>query len=245
MQYHFGSGNLFAVNNAAGTQTPRQFGTLQDVSIDVTFTEKPLYGQYQYPVAVGRGTGKVTGKAKAAFINGAFLADIFFQPTNAPSTTQTIGVTNELHTPTGGPPPTASPNNTTGFADLGVVDAATGIQMVKVASSPVAGVSYTLSGTTYTFANSQGQVFLSYTYTATSTQKGSFTLDNQLLGSSPFFRVALAGLYNGKAAYLNLRQCMASKFTLSTKLEDWTIPEFDFTAFADTSGNIFDWSAAE
>jgi hypothetical protein len=247
MQTFFGSGNLFAVNTAAGTQTPRQFGTLQECSLDFTWTVKELYGQYQFPVDVGRGTAKLTGKAKAANINGALLADIFFQPTTAPGTTETIGITNEPKTPAGGPPPTATASNTTGFVDEGCLDATTGLQMSLVASAPVAGVSYMVNNSTgvYTFANTQGPVYISYRYTTTVATKGSFVYDNQLLGTSPFFSVTFQGQRAGKPLFVRLRQCIASKLTLQSKLEDFMIPEFDFQAFADAGGIVFDWSSAE
>jgi len=40
--------------------TPVPFGALQDISLDFSWTMKELYGQYQMPLAVGRGAAKVT-----------------------------------------------------------------------------------------------------------------------------------------------------------------------------------------
>src|SRR5215472_1903242 len=57
---------------------PRQFGLLQDVDITFSYTQKELYGQSQFPAAIARGQGKVTGKAKMAQINVLLYADIFF-----------------------------------------------------------------------------------------------------------------------------------------------------------------------
>ena len=37
---------------------------------------------------------------------------------------------------------------------------------------------------------------------------------------------------------LRLNACTATKLSMPTKIDDWTISEFDFTAFADASGTI-------
>jgi hypothetical protein len=39
--------------------------------------------------------------------------------------------------------------------------------------------------------------------------------------------------------------CISTKLTVATKLEDWTIPELDFSAFADASGTLGKVSLAE
>ena len=76
-QYKFGTGNLYAIGTAANA-TPIQFGALQDVSIDVQFSNKELYGQNIFALAVGRAQGKVSGKAKFAQVNGLLYNSIFF-----------------------------------------------------------------------------------------------------------------------------------------------------------------------
>ena len=68
-QYSFGAGTLFLVRTDIATPTPTRIGTLQDVSIDMSFDAKELTGQYQAPVAVARGKMKITGKSKFAKIN--------------------------------------------------------------------------------------------------------------------------------------------------------------------------------
>jgi hypothetical protein len=39
---------------------------------------KQLYGQFRFPVAVARGQGKATGKAKMAQISGLAFKNLFF-----------------------------------------------------------------------------------------------------------------------------------------------------------------------
>ena len=60
--FQFGSGSLFATpigGNQGANPTPIQFGTLQDVSLDVSFAMKELYGQNQFAEQVARGKGKI------------------------------------------------------------------------------------------------------------------------------------------------------------------------------------------
>ena len=82
--FQFGSGTLWGVpvaGNTAANPTPAKFGTLQDVSLDISGDVKQLYGQKQFPEAVARGKCKITGKAKFAYINGKQMNDIFFGQT--------------------------------------------------------------------------------------------------------------------------------------------------------------------
>jgi hypothetical protein len=72
MQLSFGSGALWGERtDVTGSGIgPRQFGVLQDIQIDFDWTDKELYGQLQFPVAIARGQGKISGKAKFAQIIG-------------------------------------------------------------------------------------------------------------------------------------------------------------------------------
>ena len=72
MQLSFGSGAVWGERtDVTGSGIgPRQFGVLQDIQIDFDWTDKELYGQLQFPVAIARGQGKITGKAKFAQILG-------------------------------------------------------------------------------------------------------------------------------------------------------------------------------
>jgi hypothetical protein len=85
MQLSFGSGAVWGERtDVTGSGIgPRQFGVLQDIQIDFDWTDKPLYGQLQFPVAIARGQGKITGKAKFAQILGLLYSDIFFGLTPA------------------------------------------------------------------------------------------------------------------------------------------------------------------
>src|SRR5713101_6947022 len=85
MQLAFGAGALWG-NRTDVTGTgigPDQFGILQDVRIDWDWQTKELWGQFQFPVDIARGQGKITGKAKFARIFGAIYGDLFFGQTPA------------------------------------------------------------------------------------------------------------------------------------------------------------------
>src|SRR6266478_2673194 len=57
---------------------PDQFGILQDVQIEWDWQTKELWGQFQFPVDIARGQGKISGKAKFARIFGAIYGNLFF-----------------------------------------------------------------------------------------------------------------------------------------------------------------------
>src|SRR4051812_45777264 len=81
--FSFGSGVLIGVRTDIANATPINFGLIQDVSLDLSFTTKMLYGQYQFPVSIARGTAKFTGKAKMARISGLAFGSLFFGVTPA------------------------------------------------------------------------------------------------------------------------------------------------------------------
>lgn len=257
MQLGFGAGILYATQTADATgaavanasATPVQFGTLQDISGDMSFEEKLLYGSYQLPIAVGRGKGKFNFKAKQAAINGSILGDLFF------GTGSSAGIKNVVDNFAAAVPGSvaytitiAPPSTGTYAKDLGVISASTGLPFKKVASGVATG-QYSVNETTgvYTFASADANaaVLISYEYTATSTSAKYGTISNQLMGYAPTFSARLHMTFQGKPFTLALNACVASKFSLPMKNDDFTIPEFDFSAFVDGTGNIGYWATAE
>jgi hypothetical protein len=127
MQLSFGSGAVWGERtDVTGSGIgPRQFGVLQDVQIDFDWTDKPLYGQLQFPVAIARGQGKITGKAKFAQILGLLYSDIFFGL--APATGQFAVSQLEAASIPAVTPYTVTVANAANYNDdLGVVYAASG-----------------------------------------------------------------------------------------------------------------------
>lgn len=236
-QYSFGSGVLYGRSLDNSPATPVRFGTLQGVTIDFAYTQKELYGQFQFPVALARGTAKVTGKADFAQFNAQSFNDLFFGQTNPPTgevltaVAETGNVTANAVTVT---------NNATFLRDLGVVRSSDGAVLARVTANAT-GLQYTVNETTgvYGFNTSLNGtlVKLSYNYTDAANGK-TITITNQLLGTSPQFLAVFTETYRSKKINLVLNACMSSKLTLAFKLEDFTVPSFDFQAFADSADEI-------
>ncbi len=240
-QYSFGSGVVFGKKSGT-TPTPVRLGALQDVSVDISFTTKELYGQYQFPLAIGRGTAKITGKAKFGQFDALAFNDLFFGNSSAPAAGETIAAVAEAATITANIV-TASHNATFG-EDLGVTLASDGTILQRVSGAPSGSGNYACNETTgvYTFNNAINNtaVLVSYSYTDSSNGR-TISIANQLLGNAPQFSMILTQTFNSNKMFLKLNACMSGKLTLATKLEDFTIPELDFSAFADSSNNIGGW----
>lgn len=250
MQYQFGSGNLFGLISSGGVLVPRKFAALQDVSIDISFNMKELYGQSQFPLTIARGQGKIAGKAKAANINGPMLNDIFFGQTNATGKVEFVNQEAPVAIPTT-PFQITVANAATFKEDHGVTFVATGVPLTRVPSAPITG-QYSVSGAgVYTFAAADVGLFTLIDYTYTVAGSGNTTTVNNLLsgttptfiGSFPIKKTQDNGVI--KTVYLRLNQCYSNKLTLQTKIEDFLIPEFDFTAAADVAGIVATLSSAE
>lgn len=244
-QFGFGTGVLIgaattdAAGNAIAAPTPVQFGILQEAGVDFSFDIKELFGQYQFPVAVGRGKGKISGKAKFAQLNGITMNGLFF------GQTMTSGILSNVIDTTGAAIPTTPftitptvPSSGTWTNDMGVLDP-NGLPMTRVVSAPVAG-QYSVAAGVYTFAAADvGKIVrISYQYTATSTTAKKMTISNVLMGQAPQFRCDLFIPYGGKSFVLTLPACIGSKLSFATKLDDFLVPEFDFSSFADAAGNV-------
>jgi hypothetical protein len=242
MGYSFGSGNVTAVPVSGLTDlTPVQFGTLQDISVDFDFSTKQLMGQSQFPVAVARASGKITGKAKLANFSARQFNLLFGSAVS--TTTQTNQVYGEA-----GAIATNSytaANGSTFVQDLGVVYASTGKAFAKVASAPALGQYSVSSSGVYTFNSSEianTAILVSYTYT--STGGNTINISNQLAGQQPVTKLFLNEGYNGVFTSMTLNSIIFSKLSLDFKNEDFTVPELDFEAFADAAGNIASVSLA-
>jgi len=242
-QYSFGSGLLFGRNLQNSPATPVRFGALQDVSIDISFSVKELFGQSQFPLAIGRGTGKITGKANFAQFNAQAFNDLFFGLTN-PATGSQVTVSSESKSVVSNA--ATATNNATYLRDLGVTLNSDGSVLTRVTSGPTA-AQYTVNESTgvygFNLANAT-VVLLNYQYTDASNGK-LITISNQLLGNAPTFLAVFTETFQAKKFTMVLNSCMSSKLALATKLEDFTIPSFDFQAFADSSGNLGTMSQEE
>lgn len=252
MQNVFGSGVVWgtpttdATGAAIANPSPIQLGVLQDISCDMSFDTKMLYGGLQFPIAVGRGKGKIDLKSKFAQINGATLNSLYFGQS---MTSAKLGDVNDT---TGAVIPTTPyqltptvPSSGTWSQDLGVKDS-NGLPMTRVASAPATG-QYSVAAGVYTFAAADvgKTVFINFQYTATSTTAKKGTIINLPMGYAPVVRLDLYMPYQGKEFVLTFPQCISSKLGFSTKQDDFMIPEMDFQGFADPAGNVAYWGLSE
>lgn len=248
-QFVFGSGILFgtptqdAAGNPIVNPSPIEFGTLQDVSLDLSFDTKMLYGNKQFPVAVGRGKGKISGKAKVATLSGFMINSLFF------GQSLLSGITAANYDTTGTVIATsltpAIPGSGTWTRDLGVKDA-NGLTMRRVASGPTTG-QYSVSAGVYTFAAADvGKLaFINFMYDAASTSAVKSNVMNLPMGYAPTFATDLYMPYLGKQLVISAPNAISSKFSIATKQDDFMVPEFDFDCFADATGRILTYGMTD
>jgi hypothetical protein len=253
-QFAFGSGNMYvtqlqdALGNTISNPTPYPLMALQEGSIDMSSDSKELYGSQQFPLAVGRGKGKLTCKVKPARIFSGVWNAIYFGQTlssglfaNYSDTTgAAIPATPYQITPT-------PPSSGTFAADLGVVNSV-GAPLKRVASAPATG-QYSVNTTTgaYTFAaaDTGNIVYINYQYTATVTGAQKQTVQNLQMGYAPSFKADLTVAYQGKLVTFSFPKAISTKFSIGFKNEDFAIPEFDFSGMDDGTGNVLTWSTSE
>ena len=243
----FGPGALYVTRTDITGATPVNIGYAQEFSLDETGENKELFGSYQYPLVVARGTIKATGKVKAAVVSGQAL-NIFHGATfNAGQLLASLGEAATVPATTTFTVPSAQATFDT---DLGVIYAATGLPLAKVAATSLLGAAgeYAVSaGGTYTFdsLDASAGVKLSYAYTDTAHGGQTSVIQNQLIGTAPTFQLDYVTKLNGKSYYLRLYQCIAPKLAQAFKLVDFNMPEIDFSIFANPAGNVYEVSYAD
>ncbi len=233
----FGSGVL--IGTPAGG-SPINFGLVQEVTLNVAATTKALYGQYTFPVAIGTGTKKMTGKAKMARVSGQAMGSLFFGLPPITGVTQTqFGETTNV--PASTPYTYQVTNHTTFVADQGVVYASSSLPFKQVASNPTTGQYSVSAAGVYTFSSGDAgaPVLISYTYTVAASGE-NIAVTSQLIGPSIVFSANLfaSDPGTGKQFSVLLYNCVAEKLAFGTKLEDFLMPELDFQCFANAAGQV-------
>lgn len=249
MQLAFGAGDIFGVpltdasGNAIVNPTPIKLGITQEIGVEFSGDLKELYGQNQFAVAIGRGKVKVSAKCKFAQMMAAGINSLFFGQTVTAGTLS--GVYADV---TGAAVPTTPftitpvpPSSGTWVEDLGVVNAS-GVAMTRVASGPTTG-QYSVAAGVYTFAAADTglMMFISYRYTATLTGAKKIAVQNLPMGYAPTFKAYLQTVYGGKRALVVLYNATAPKLNLfATKLDDFNLPELNFSGQSDAANNVAD-----
>lgn len=233
----FGPGTIVCTRTDVANSTPINIGYAQSLNLDFSANLKELFGQNQYPIDVARGTVKITGKAIAAVISGLAWNTMFF---GANFATGSLAWANGESAAIPSTPYQVTVAQAANFdKDLGVVDATTGIPLKRVASAPATG-QYSVNELTgvYTFAAADTGKSMLFTYAYKVTSGQSLVISQTLLGYSPVFQLDYNTIRNGKPLIVRLNQCNANKIAMASKLEDFTMPEIDFGAFADAAGNV-------
>lgn len=238
MQFGFGSGLLYTKRTDIASQGPVRFGAFQDMQLDFSGDIKELFGQNQFALDVARGKVKIEGKAKLAQISAPLMNAVFFG--GAITSGQILSQYQEA----GAVPAVTTYTVTTTHAadfrsDLGVHYLATGFPFTRVVSGPTIG-QYSVDEATgiYTFAaaDASANVLIDYTYSATT--GWTMASGNPLMGNTPKFSTTFTQQYEGNTMTISMPQCVGSKFTIPTKLDDFVIEEFDFQAFSGSGSPI-------
>lgn len=232
----FGPGILYVTRTDIQNATPINIGYANEFSSDFSGNVKELYGQNQYPLDVARGTVKITGKAKAATMSGIAWNSAFFG-----ETFQTGGIQwnpGEAHSVPGATTYTVAVANSATFdQDLGVIYEATGLPLTKVAAVTAIG-QYSVAAGVYTFYSGDANAAVLISYTSTVTTGQTLPITNHLLGFSPTFQLDYYTSRNNKPFVARFNKCIAPKISIASKLEDYIMPEFDISIFADAAGNV-------
>jgi hypothetical protein len=234
--YNFGVGQL--VLNPGGTNpTPVQLAVLQDAEVDMSYTEKELYGQYQLPVDVARGEMKFGIKAKEAQISGLLMNSFLTGSTSAAG--YTAGAINEANVIAGGTYTVA--NAATFVLDAGVVDLSTGLVLTLVAAAPAAG-QYSVAAGVYTLNAAQNgdTCWFSYTYTVAGSGK-TIHYNNQLMGAGISYSCTLFNIFRSKVIGWKFYAVTVPKLTAPFKNNDYTVLSLELGVYQDSLGNIAEY----
>ncbi|MFW5397683.1 MAG: hypothetical protein XXXNARYT_003411 [Candidatus Accumulibacter regalis] len=245
MQLIFGAGDFYGVplldaqGNTISNPTPIKVGAMQEMSIEFSGDLKELHGQNQFAIAVGRGKVKSTGKIKGAQIHGAALNSLFFGNGVTAGTMMAIS-TDAVGTAIPSTPYTITPTppaSGTWVEDLGVLNS-NAVPLTRVASAPATG-QYSVAAGVYTFAaaDTGNVVYINYRYSYTLAAAKRIALTNLPMGYAPTFGARMQTTFQGKKTLVVLASVVSTKLMLfSTKQDDFSVPEIDFTAQADASG---------
>jgi len=241
--YQFGAGLLFGNPIAGGNNGtpnfPQRFGTLQDVSVEITQKLVQLRGQSRFPDDIAPGDMEIKGKAAFGRIDVDVYNALFFADTVTASTSRVI-VDAEAQTIANNKVTATNANNF--VADMGVRYANNGKPLQQVASGQEAAGKYSVGSNNgvYTFSGeTNNSVLISYIYTSTSGRTLSVT--NRVLGYGPIFEMYLAQNYQSGGNGMRLYQCRCAKMSGPMKRDGYMISDFEFEAFPNAAGTVFDW----
>lgn len=233
----FGSGDVFLIGEDA-LITPVKMATLQDISIDISISQKQLRGQKLYAEKIGNSEGSITGKFKSGRLNPVFIEQFL---SGTMSTGRELIVSGEAATIPAASVYTVVVANAANFkTDLGVYYAATGNKFEKVAAGSEAQGAYSVDPATgtYTFDATDAGVDILVSYTYTDNSGHTVKITNDLAGMANRYQIILREEDDEGEFGLKLYSCVSSKLSLATKMGDFMIPEGDFSASANAADEV-------
>lgn len=250
--YAFGTGTLIAKRTDTANMPPFLFGVLQSVSLDFDQKLESLTGQNKVAVALGDGELKISGKARFARFQMTLFSNLLAGQSSASGGLEMASAGESAAVPSSSPYTYVVTNaSLTPLEDFGVFYQSNGVQLVPVASGPTQGqYAFNASTGTYTFASADAGagVYVYYTYT-TASGSSKLVYANPLMGTSPvfelYFKTTTSNFGITKDVTIKLNACKSGKLSLAFSNQKFSIPEFDFQAMADASGNVFTLTTTE
>ena len=197
------------------------------------------------PLLVARGTGKCSGKMKAAVFSGQVLDTVLLGAGGSVTPTEQYDFVITPATPIPVTPfqitPTI-PSSGTWDKDLGVINASTGEPLTLVPSAPAAG-QYSVTAGVYLFSSADNvagvSVVITSAYHFTTGATGQvITINNEPIGTTPTFQIDYKSTLYGATYYIRLFQCVGGSWSMSHKLTDFASPEYDFSFFANPAQQL-------
>jgi hypothetical protein len=232
----FGRANLYITRNG----TARRIGVLQDLSLNVDFDPKLLYGQNSIAISAAIANGKIEGKSKFAEFDANVIRDLSLARLDSGSVTKTLVVSEDMQNTVPGTPFEIAVASLT--SDLGVFSVTTGEWLKAVTGAPAAATEYQvttgLSGK-YTFHSGAAAAVVKLNYVKShSTENGATQLVNSAMSAPLYFKMVAHRKFDNQAATVVLNKCFSPKLNLLSIKDDYSMPEFDFSAIDDPVNGI-------
>jgi hypothetical protein len=125
------------------------------------------------------------------------------------------------------------------ISSLGTGTGGTGTYNLSTSPGTIAAQAVTASSVYTVPSTAAGAtLFVDYQFTGTSTINKTATFVNVAMGTKPIFRLDLFQGFQANALSMVLFQCVATKFSLATKIDDFLSEELDFAAFQNGAGQV-------
>jgi hypothetical protein len=216
--------------------TPLRFANLKGVTIEARgeLIESP--SQLRHAIRMAKGRITINVKARFGTFDGVVMDQAFFETSAQAGATRYV---EDAVSVIPGPPYvvnlTATPDIMT---DLGVRFVSNGEPLPRNDAGPGVGQYKLVAQGVYQFnaADTAKSVAISFLHTVSTGKK--IVMSNLFKGVAPMFQAILCGRYNDQQVTWVLEACSSERFALPTMLENFTINEFEFQAYADLQGNV-------